>query len=662
MELIAIFPRYKKTIKGEFFVTGLSSGLFIAAVFIFILSISIYFISVDLVEQKLKSANLHISTYAEGVLESLVISTRTNAEYREISEYTKGDTIAKENILKLFSATTEANKNIKFCYAGYENGDLLINGYIPPVNYDPTTRPWYTSAVESYPAFSVGLPYQEIKTGEWLISVSVALMDKQNNLTGVMAVDCTLEYVKALMAEVTYYESQSNFVVDSKGMIFVHDNLKYLNKNADEIVPGLSKLFTNESGFIEYDLNGIKRIGYYTKLKTSEWLVVSSINASEVMLPLTYKLIVIILCLILLAIIMGMGQVKFYERSFVIPITNLRNRIEEITTEKNVSSGHYEFSNIELSNISKRIEQMAETSLRKKASELKLILESTSDGIIVLDLNGNIIHTNTRFKTLWNLSQDIQQNIFERDSPLTTNEQLLMQQLNFENCQSSEEAITIYLEDGTILEQYTCPLKENDVITGQLWGYKDVTARIKAEEALKLLATTDSLTTLWNRRYFLEQGNYEIMLTRRTQMPISLLFIDIDFFKNINDTYGHSIGDMALKYLADILKHHVRSTDIVARLGGEEFCILAPNTTQESAFILAEKLRSICEQNQFMIDYFTLRFTLSIGVTCYDPQMDTKDLANANANVNIETLLIAADKACYQAKDLGRNRVVKKNL
>lgn len=220
--------------------------------------------------------------------------------------------------------------------------------------------------------------------------------------------------------------------------------------------------------------------------------------------------------------------------------------------------------------------------------------------------------------------------------------------------------MTIYLENGTILEQYTCPLKENDDITGRLWGYKDVTARIKAEEALKLLATTDSLTALWNRRYFLEQGNYEIMLSRRTQMPISLLFIDIDFFKNINDTYGHSIGDKALKYLADILKTHVRNTDIVARLGGEEFCILAPNTTFDSAFILAEKLRNVCEQNQFMIDYFTLRFTLSIGVTCYNPQNDTGE--NTNTNINIETLLIAADKACYQAKELGRNRVVNKNL
>jgi len=654
--MITIFNRHKKTIKGEFFVTGFSSGLIISIIFIFLLSISIYYLSVDIVEQKLKSANLHISTYTEGVLESLLISTRSNAEYAEVSTYTKGDTDAKNNILKLFRATTSANQNIKFCYAGYENGELLINGYTPPIGYDPTTRPWYTSAVESYPNFSVGLPYQEVKTGEWLISVSVALMDEENKLTGVMTVDCTLAYVKAMMAEVTYYDSQSNYVVDSNGMVFVHENLDFLNKNADDIVPGLNSLFTDESGFIRYELEGIKRIGFYKKLAVSDWIVVSAIDSSEVMLPLIYKLMLFILGLIVLAIILGLGQVKLYERSFVLPISTLRNRIEEITSEKQVGKSDYQFSNLELSDISMRIEQMAETSLRKKATELKLILESTSDGIIVLDLNGNVIHANERFKTLWNMPLDSPISITQNKTNLTGNEKVLSEQLEPGNYLTQDHQRTIYLEDGTILEQYTCALKENEMITGRLWSYKDVTARVKAEEALKILATTDSLTELWNRRYFLEQGEYEILQARRYRLSLSLLYIDIDYFKKINDTFGHAVGDKALKHLANTLKEHVRNTDIIARLGGEEFCILAPNTTLVAATKLAEKLRNYFESTEFIIDDCTIRFTLSIGVTSYEPVLvPTVDEA---AKVDIEMLLIAADKACYQAKQLGRNHVI----
>jgi len=169
-----VFKAYKKTIKREFFVTGISSALIIAIIFISLLSLSIYYISVDNARQKLKSANVHLSTYTEGVLESLVISTKTNAGFPEVAKYQKSDEKIKKAILELFAATTKANPNIKFCYAGYANGDLLIEGYIPPAGFDSTVRPWYTSAVAKYPELSVGLPYQDVKTKEWLVSVSQA--------------------------------------------------------------------------------------------------------------------------------------------------------------------------------------------------------------------------------------------------------------------------------------------------------------------------------------------------------------------------------------------------------------------------------------------------------------------------------------------------------
>lgn len=641
-----MFKAYKKTIKREFFVTGISSALIIAIVFISLLSLSIYYLSIDNARQKLKSASVHLSTYTEGVLESLVISTKTNAGFAEVAKYQRGDLKTRDTILALFAATTKANPNIKFSYAGYTNGDLLIEGYIPPPGYNSTVRPWYTSAVAKYPELSVGLPYQEAKTNEWLVSVSQALTDESGTIVGVIAVDCTLAYVKALTAEVKYYESQSNYVVNGNGVIFVHENPDLLHQEAESIVPGITKLFTQESGYIQYTLDGIQRMAFYQKIKSTDWIIVSAINESEVMNPLFVRIVLIIIALVFLAIILGIAQVKLYERSFVGPITSLRDRIEEITSGKKGAKLDYQYSNSELAEIANGIEDMAETSLRKKAYELKLILESTSDGILVLDLEGKVVHTNAKFKELWGLSTGLRQG----DKPNAFSEHIISKNLETYSDNEDDTYGTLHLDNGTVLEQYSCPLMDGGNITGRLWSYRDVTIRTREEEDLRVLATTDSLTGLWNRRYFLEKGAYEIKQVKQTGLPLSLLFIDVDHFKRVNDTYGHAIGDEVLKLLAITLKTHVRSTDIVARLGGEEFCILVANTNETAAYTLAEKLRSYFEVNTFEVKGCIVSYTLSIGIETYDGRVAKSE--------GIEDLLAGADQACYKAKDLGRNCVV----
>ncbi len=623
---------HKKTIQREFFVTGLTSALIIAFVFILLGSIRVYTLNIENAREKLKSVNQHLTTYTEGVLESLVISTKMNAAYPEVRQYKAGDKQVQATILKLFAATTQSNPNIKFSYAGYEDGTLLINNYLPPHGYDPRVRPWYTSALASFPSLSVGLPYQEAVTNEWLVSISLALKDDSGKTIGVVAVDCTLQYVKDLMAEISYYKSQSNYVIDSNNKMFVHQNQSYLNRNLDSIIPDLSHTFSDELGYIHYILDGKTRMAYYQKMKIADWIIVTSIDENEIMQPLITNLSLFVVGLIVIAVLLGMGQVLLYKNSFVKPITSLRDRVHEITSGAKVTHRSYQYSNVELAGIANQIEDMAETSLRKKNEELKLILDSTSDAILVLDLVGKTVHANGKFHALWDtlLSEHISEGQHQND------------------LDNPEETLkTLKLENGMVLEQYACPVVDQGVVQGRLWRYRDITNQVKAEENLIKLATTDSLTELWNRRYFLEQGEWEVTLTKRTNLPTSLLFIDIDYFKHVNDTYGHSVGDEALKAMAATLKKHVRSTDLVARLGGEEFCILAPNTNLEDAFIIAEKLRSYFETYTFMVNNHTLQYTLSIGV------------ASVGSNTSgIDDLLAKADEACYIAKGKGRNCVV----
>lgn len=164
---------------------------------------------------------------------------------------------------------------------------------------------------------------------------------------------------------------------------------------------------------------------------------------------------------------------------------------------------------------------------------------------------------------------------------------------------------------------------------------------------LMYLAQHDVLTGLHNRRYFMQEAMAELARAARAQLPTSMLIVDIDFFKKINDEYGHPVGDAVLQQVAQLLTTGVRATDVVARLGGEEFVVLMPNTTRIGALALGEKLRASLDQHSLQLKRHVLHVTLSVGVS---------EFAAGEAGP-FEDLYGAADKALYAAKANGRNRV-----
>jgi diguanylate cyclase (GGDEF)-like protein len=164
---------------------------------------------------------------------------------------------------------------------------------------------------------------------------------------------------------------------------------------------------------------------------------------------------------------------------------------------------------------------------------------------------------------------------------------------------------------------------------------------------LKYLAITDSLTGLYNRRYFAEIASEIFELGKREHETISMIMLDIDKFKKINDTYGHQAGDKVIIALAKILHDLKRESDVACRYGGEEFVLLLPKTHSKGAFILAERIRKMVEQFQVSTDNSThIQFTVSLGVSEVDYHEDA----------NIESLIRRSDNAMYQAKKEGRNR------
>jgi diguanylate cyclase (GGDEF)-like protein/PAS domain S-box-containing protein len=180
---------------------------------------------------------------------------------------------------------------------------------------------------------------------------------------------------------------------------------------------------------------------------------------------------------------------------------------------------------------------------------------------------------------------------------------------------------------------------------------RDITERKKTEAELKRLVITDDLTGLFNQRYFYIQVMKEIERAKRHNRPLSMLLVDIDKFKDFNDTYGHWEGDYVLKKIGEILMKNVREIDMAFRFGGEEFTVILPETKYEDAIIVAERIRKAVAQAVFYP--FTLdghpdivSKTVSIGVTEFHLEDD------------IKSFLKRVDNAMYQAKKGGRNMVV----
>lgn len=173
------------------------------------------------------------------------------------------------------------------------------------------------------------------------------------------------------------------------------------------------------------------------------------------------------------------------------------------------------------------------------------------------------------------------------------------------------------------------------------------TQLLEANHKLSRLASQDTLTSLFNTRAYYEAAEEIFLLAQRTHAPFSTLFLDLDHFKQINDTYGHSTGDIVLSQVAKCIKETCRTSDVIGRVGGEEFSVFLPETDHSGAMALAEKLRHKIEQLTILVEENSLTITVSIGVA-----------SNKEHYQSVADIQRDADHAMYYAKKTGRNKVV----
>lgn len=189
-------------------------------------------------------------------------------------------------------------------------------------------------------------------------------------------------------------------------------------------------------------------------------------------------------------------------------------------------------------------------------------------------------------------------------------------------------------------------LKKGQLLLEQLVS-KRTSELEQARDRAELLARTDVLTGTLNRRAFFERGESEVERGLRYNTPLSVLMIDLDHFKSINDNHGHAVGDTVLVAAADLLRSMMRNVDVIGRIGGEEFAVLLPYAELQTAAKLAERLRQALEGLEIAVADLSIHITASFGVATVNV-----------ANESLDGALKRADAALYRAKESGRNRIV----
>lgn len=293
-----------------------------------------------------------------------------------------------------------------------------------------------------------------------------------------------------------------------------------------------------------------------------------------------------------------------------------------------------------------------ETAGKKDAGSLQNIILSAPSPIILSRLKDDkILLMNEQAKEMFGLPKDVEE-VKMKVTELYADAEAkaaLMEKLEtgkvVDNFEARMKAASGKVKDFWALQSARLMDYGNDIVIFSL--FQDITNRKIKEIALFDQATKDPLTGCYNRRQFEEIGLKEFSRAKRSKKDFCLLMIDADHFKKINDTYSHATGDLVLKELANCCHKNVRDSDTVARLGGEEFVILLPETPKETAVKVAEKLRKkISELKIKATSGKAISFTVSIGVS---ESLGHKEFAS---------ILQAADEAMYEAKQTGRNKVV----
>lgn len=296
-----------------------------------------------------------------------------------------------------------------------------------------------------------------------------------------------------------------------------------------------------------------------------------------------------------------------------------------------------------------RAQRTAEEQLENRMSELRATLESTGDGILVLDMAGDVRHYNRRFVELWNVPPDMLDSSHADPALLDHMRVCVKDEIAYQERLHAiagdpqmECSDILLLRSGRMLERVTLPQTSRSRVVGRVYSFRDLTERLDAQKRIEALAYTDVLTGLPNRLVLGQRVAVALRTAQRNGSTFALLFVDLDRFKNINDSLGHAFGDRVLVEAAARILQTLREVDTLCRAGGDEFIAFLEEADAIGAEIVARRILEKLAQ-PFVMDAVNFSLGCSIGVAMYPADGRTLD-----------TLIQCADTAMFRVKERGR--------
>ncbi len=293
----------------------------------------------------------------------------------------------------------------------------------------------------------------------------------------------------------------------------------------------------------------------------------------------------------------------------------------------------------------------SEEAVKESEEKYRSLFENAPDGVTVMDSKGYIVDCNTTDQTLMGFNREemvgkhITEHLTDDFKPLFLNRFNSLMEKGVIEVEST--IINRYGDKIPVWRKATVLLDNSGDFSGAIVHTRDITERKKMENKLKHLAEFDNLTQVPNRQLFSERLKYAIVQAKRQKKRLALLFIDLDKFKQINDNYGHNVGDLLIKAVATRIEQQIRVSDSIGRIGGDEFLVLLSNIENvDNALDISKKICSVIEQPFDVPGYTGLKITSSIGIAIY-PDHGTTDMQ----------LMKLADDAMYMVKEVEGNAV-----
>jgi len=511
-------------------------------------------------------------------------------------------------------------------YVGFQDGSILGSGAsVPGDDWDSTTRFWYIDAMAARGQTVTTSPYRSTLENLGIITSITKWVPDFDGMEAVIVVSIRIDNIISMINQYRLADGGYLILVDRQGNIISHPNVDYIF-GPDGIIN--LKEIPNGGFLYENILSGadIKEFDDYRfgdsylmtfPIQSTDWKLAAIVPATAISEPVSQNLTIIMISFAAILVV-----------SFILVMIFMsvitRNMEESRVTEERL---RIVFDNMPLV-----------TNFRDKNHD---ILECNEAAVKLFDLSSKDEYLERFFELSPEHQPDGRLSSEKADAAIDEafktghfSFEWMHQKLNGEPV-PTEVSLTRVVWRG------------EDCLLAFVRDLRDINQAVAMVEKLEKAAFTDALTDAYNRRYFMETAERELSDCIKNEKPYSLIIFDVDHFKNVNDTYGHPVGDEVLKILVARVIHSIKKDTLVARYGGEEFVITLPNVEHDDVLSTAERIRESVEKSAFQVDKLELDVTISLGVASRTAKIST-----------IEEITKNADKALYKAKQTGRNNVV----